>query len=130
MLAEALAALRCDVEAPVVVALQPAEIDDSCEQDTPQDTGDVRTVFGGVPMVPDWLATGGNHHAKRVEEGSPPCRDRVPGLIGVRTRGLADLSDVALLEQGTHQLDTERASDMVVTDSGLPPGPDLLALPE
>jgi hypothetical protein len=33
--AETLAALGCDVEAPVVVALQPAEIDESREQGTP-----------------------------------------------------------------------------------------------
>jgi hypothetical protein len=60
------------VEAPVLVALQPAEVDESGEQATTQRAREVRTLFDGVLVVPDWLAAGGDHHAKRLEEG-PPC---------------------------------------------------------
>ena len=72
VLVETLAAFWCDVEAPARVALQPAEIDESGEQATTQGTREVRTIFDGVLVVPDGLATGGDHHAKRPEKG-PPC---------------------------------------------------------
>ena len=67
---ETLAARRRDAEAPLV-ALQPAQIDESRQQGPAQDAGDVRAVFGGVQVIPDWLATGGDRYAQRLEEGRP-----------------------------------------------------------
>ncbi len=66
----------------------------------------MRAVFGGVQVMPDGLATGGDRYAQRLEEGRPGCGDRVPGLAGVHCRGLVDWPEVTLLEQGAHQPDT------------------------
>jgi hypothetical protein len=71
LLVETLAALWCDVEAPVLVALQPAELDESREQGTSEGAREVRAVFDGVLVVPDRLAAGGDHHPKRPEKGPP-----------------------------------------------------------
>ncbi len=130
LLAEAVPPLSGDVNAPVLVALQPAEIYESREQAAAQSAGKVGAVFGRVRVVPNWLAARGDHHAERLQEGPSPGSDQVPVLLGVRTCGLVGWFDVALLDEGTHQLDAEGAAEVVVTDSGLPPGPSLLALPQ
>jgi hypothetical protein len=125
---QSLAALRGDVEPPVVLALQPAKIDEPHEQGPAQEARDVGAVLDGIHVVPDGLAASRDRHAERLEKSAPGGRDRVPDLTRVRTRDLLDGCDVALLDQGVHQLDTEHTRDVVVTDSGLPPGPGLLAL--
>src|ERR1700744_998698 len=130
LLAETVPPLRGDVNAPVLVALQPAEIHEPDEQGAAQGAGEVRAVFGRVRVVPNGLAARRDHHAERLQEGPSPGGDQVAVLAGVRTRGLVSGSDVAALDEGTHQLDAEGAADVVVTHSGLPPGPGLLALPE
>ena len=95
-------------------------------------TGQAMPVFyDELDLAPDPVSTqvvSRDRHAEFLQEGRSLGGDRVPVLAWFGACGRVRRRDVALRDHGSHQPDAERAGGVVVADSRLPPGPDLLAL--
>lgn len=120
-------AVRRNLQALLLLAPQPAEINEPGEQGTAQGARKVQAFLRGVRVVSHRSPARRDDYPECLQEGPAFDSYRVPDLSSV---SLVDRLEVAPLDHGTHHLYAEPAGDMVVADSSLPVGPGPLALLE
>jgi hypothetical protein len=121
-------AVRRNLQALLLLAQQPAQINEPREQGTAQGARKVQASLRGVRVVPHRSPAGRDGHPERLQERPALDSYRVPDLASVKLSSLVDGLEVAPLDNDTHHLYAEPAGDMVVADTSLPMGPGSLAL--